>query len=274
MFSCSRSWQFSLQAQFNLTAYERFLQLLNGVGILNAGIHVRWWTDHMPWVGHTWPVRVPVISKYTQHLLVSHDTPCPLAHVPFSRLECSKPSPLLAPFSTPIVPPWGWAMLGGTGSDLAAGSLLWMKKMSGCSPTTSWKDHVRASWLSGIAPATPPPRPFVQHELQLEKQSWLSVPWGFPPTQPNAWVSITIPHDITFGQREPTRAQDIWSQYLKTLKSCMSFQTFKDFRSFQLLSYIFPSCFMQKGFLMFKFHSEDLGKCIFHAILTRKKPQP
>lgn len=31
-----------------------------------------------------------------------------------------------------------------------------------------------------IAPATPPPRPFVQHELQLEKQSQLSVPLGFP----------------------------------------------------------------------------------------------
>lgn len=52
----------------------------------------------------------------------------------------------------------------------------------------------------------------------------------------------------------------------------MSFQTFKDFRSFQLLSYILPSCFMQKGFLMFKFHCEDLEKCIFHhAILMRKK---
>lgn len=28
---------------------------------------------------------------------------------------------------------------------------------------------------------------------------------------------------------------------------------------------------MQKGLLMFKFQSEDLGKWIFHAILTRKK---
>lgn len=28
---------------------------------------------------------------------------------------------------------------------------------------------------------------------------------------------------------------------------------------------------MQKGFLKFKFHSEDLGKRVFHANLTREK---
>lgn len=126
------------------------------------------------------PFRTPVIRKYTQHLLVSHDAPCLLAHMPFPRLACSKSSPLSAPFSAPIVPVWGWAVLGGTGSGSVAGSLLWMEKMSGCSPSASHKGHVRASWLPGIALATPPPCPFLHHELQLEKQSRLSVPLGFP----------------------------------------------------------------------------------------------
>lgn len=138
-------------------------------------------------------------------------------------------------------------------------------------PTDSCKGHVRASWLPGIAPATPPPQLFVQHELQLEKQSRLSVPLGFPSHSAECLSQHNYRSWYHICAKAASAAQDIWSQYLKTLKSCMSFQTLKDFRSFQLLSYICPSCSMQKGFLMFKFHSEDLGKCIFHAILTRKK---
>lgn len=121
-----------------------------------------------PLHGGIWPFRMPVIRKYVQHLLVSH-APCPLAHVSFPLLAC------IGSFQRSHL---CWVALEVV-LQLAA-SLLWMEKTWGCSPTASCKGHVRASWLPGIAPATSPPRPFVRHELQLEKQSWLSVPLGFP----------------------------------------------------------------------------------------------
>lgn len=137
-----------------------------------------------------------------------------------------------------------------------------------CSPLPATRAAWAVFWRQGwLLPQLLPVHPSsTSCEQKSEPHSVLcgtSLPLSWAPE------SVQLPPDSTFVQRELTGAQDIWSQYSKTLKSCMSFQTFKDFRSFQLLLYVFSSCFMQELFL--KFHSGDPGKRTFHVIPTRKK---